>query len=358
MDTHSGLVRQALQEAYKAYHRGDRLTARQWAQRAVRLDPYLEETWLLLAYLSDPLAKMAYLQQVIKINPGNQQVRDALVWLQVRQQTTSAAEVNVGDTQPVRIPPSAPVTGLVSMPKIPAAIPAPTKSNQPAWIYIAAGSTVVFFLFLLLAVGGIFLFYNTSTVWAAAPGNINQSQWVTSLPTSTVTGVSVRVYVVPPTSTITPIPSVTPTRTSTAVPTRAPTLPPIATALPPGPKRIVVSVSQQRVFAFQGSQQVYQFVASTGIGNNTPLGHFTILDKIPDAFSYSYNFRMPFWMGFTWVGGLEDGFHSLPVLPNGSQIWGNALGTPVTYGCVVLSPTDSQTLFNWVEVGTLVEIDR
>jgi hypothetical protein len=66
---------------------------------------------------------------------------------------------------------------------------------------------------------------------------------------------------------------------------------------------------------------------------------------------------MPDWMGIYYVGyDLENGFHALPVLPDGEQIWGSQIGTPITYGCVVLRPGDMQQLYAWADLGTAVEI--
>jgi hypothetical protein len=58
-------------------------------------------------------------------------------------------------------------------------------------------------------------------------------------------------------------------------------------------------------------------VASTGIGNSTRIGTFKVLDKIPNAYSNSFNIWMPYWMGIYYSGTLENGIHGLPKLWNG-----------------------------------------
>jgi lipoprotein-anchoring transpeptidase ErfK/SrfK len=120
----------------------------------------------------------------------------------------------------------------------------------------------------------------------------------------------------------------------------------------------VVSISQQHAWAYQGGVLVYSFVASTGSGNSTRTGTFSILDKIPRAYASTWGFWMPDWMGIYYAGDLEDGFHSLPLLRDGTRLWGDSIGTPVTYGCVVLGIQDSKTLYNWATVGTTVQIKR
>ena len=37
-------------------------------------------------------------------------------------------------------------------------------------------------------------------------------------------------------------------------------------------------------------------------------------------------------------------------------LWEGYLGQPVSYGCVILSTENAQTLYNWAEVGTPVDI--
>jgi lipoprotein-anchoring transpeptidase ErfK/SrfK len=103
---------------------------------------------------------------------------------------------------------------------------------------------------------------------------------------------------------------------------------------------------------------VYSFVVSTGANNATRIGTFSILDKIPNAWSDPWGFWMPDWLGIYWIGDTENGLHSLPILPNGNVIWGDGLGTPISHGCVVLSSQDAHLLFTWAEVGTQVQIQR
>lgn len=48
--------------------------------------------------------------------------------------------------------------------------------------------------------------------------------------------------------------------------------------------------------------------------------------------------------------------HALPILPNEATSWAGFLGTPISYGCVVLDTYDAQVLYDWAEVGVPVEI--
>ena len=122
-------------------------------------------------------------------------------------------------------------------------------------------------------------------------------------------------------------------------------------------KSIVVSLSQQHLYAYDSGALVYSFVVSTGRNNGTAPGNFRILDKISDAWSAPWGFWMPDWMGFYYPApDMEDGIHALPVLPDGETIWGNDLGTPVSYGCIVLGSENAEQLFQWADIGTPVNI--
>jgi lipoprotein-anchoring transpeptidase ErfK/SrfK len=123
-----------------------------------------------------------------------------------------------------------------------------------------------------------------------------------------------------------------------------------------GGKSILVSISQQHLTAYENGQVVYSFIASTGMHNSTKVGTFSVLDKIPNAYGSTWNIWMPNWLGIYYVGGLEDGIHALPILSNGDRLWSGYLGTPISFGCVVLGVSDSLQLYNWVDIGTPVVI--
>ncbi len=182
-------------------------------------------------------------------------------------------------------------------------------------------------------------------------------------------------------------PTYTPSPLPTFTPTFTPTLPPTPTAVPTQTespavqmdpvvdasnlpaanpqdgspangtgKYIQVSISQQHLWAYDNGQLVYSFIASTGMHNSTRVGNFSVLDKIPNAYGATWNIWMPDWLGIYYSGTLENGIHALPILPNGDTLWAGYLGTPISFGCVVLDTSDALQLYNWVDVGTPVEI--
>ena len=123
-----------------------------------------------------------------------------------------------------------------------------------------------------------------------------------------------------------------------------------------GTKQIQIDISEQHLYAYDGEQQVFSFIASTGMQNSTRIGNFSVLNKIPNAYGATWNIWMPDWLGIYWSSGLQNGIHALPILPNGATLWAGFLGTPVSYGCIVLDTYDAQALYEWADVGTPVEI--
>ena len=123
-----------------------------------------------------------------------------------------------------------------------------------------------------------------------------------------------------------------------------------------GSKYILVDISEQHMYVYQGDQLIYSFIASTGMNNATRVGNFAVQSKIPNAYGSTWDIWMPNWLGIYWAGGLENGIHALPILPNGATLWEGYLGRPVSYGCVVLGSYESKLLYDWAEIGTPVEI--
>jgi len=123
-----------------------------------------------------------------------------------------------------------------------------------------------------------------------------------------------------------------------------------------GSKYILVDISDQHMYVYEADQLVYSFIASTGMGNSTRVGTFSVLNKIPNAYGATWNIWMPNWLGIYWSGSLQNGIHALPILSNGATLWAGYLGTPISYGCVVLDTYDAQVLYNWAEIGTPVQI--
>ena len=122
-------------------------------------------------------------------------------------------------------------------------------------------------------------------------------------------------------------------------------------------KLILVDISEQHMYVYENSNLIWSWVTSTGEqGRATAPGNYSVLNKIPNAYAATWNLQMPHWLGIYWAGRLQNGIHALPILSNGEKLWAGWLGTPVSYGCVILGDVEAETLYNWAEVGTPVSI--
>lgn len=363
MNSDTNEIEQAIQNSYAALNQGNRTGARYWAQRAAWLAPDREDPWLVLAVVSSPHASLSYLQRALKINPDSERAQTGLRWAQERleEETRAAAE------RQARIKAAAqPATPLRK------------RSRFSAGKVLFGCSLVV-----LLAGGWLgaawmnwpeglqvvqaFIPRGSPVQAEAQPAQVQASVAAALTQSAPPTRMATATQTPPPTATSTPLPTQTPE------PTLAPTVNPtelhldktalegaaVPDGMVDGQKRVLVDISEQHLYAYEGDQVVYSFVASTGQGGGTLTGTFPILDKIENAYSDPWGFWMPDWLGIYYAGpDLENGIHSLPVLQDGSEIWGNDIGKPITYGCVVLGPQDAKMLYNWVDIGTPVIIQN
>lgn len=130
-----------------------------------------------------------------------------------------------------------------------------------------------------------------------------------------------------------------------------------APAVAEGQKQIVIDLSEQHLYAYQGDQMVFSFVASSGAAPTfTRVGEFRVQSKIPNAYGATWDIWMPYWLGIYWAGGSENGIHALPILSNGQTLWAGYLGTPISYGCIVLGTYEASLLYDWADMGTPVTI--
>jgi lipoprotein-anchoring transpeptidase ErfK/SrfK len=111
------------------------------------------------------------------------------------------------------------------------------------------------------------------------------------------------------------------------------------------------------MYVYQDGGLLWNWVVSTGEpGRDTRPGNFSVLNKIPNAYGSTWDLWMPNWLGIYWAGSLQNGIHALPILSNGLRLWEGLLGSRVSYGCVILGIGEAQTLYDWADVGTPVNI--
>ena len=124
-------------------------------------------------------------------------------------------------------------------------------------------------------------------------------------------------------------------------------------------KKIVISIDEQRLRAYENDQVLYDWPCSTGIKTSpTYRGHFQVLDKEEEAYASQWDLWMPHFIAIYRAGGdTYNGIHGLPMLSSGRRLWEGNLGSRTSYGCIILGLEEAKTLYNWADIGVLVTIE-
>jgi lipoprotein-anchoring transpeptidase ErfK/SrfK len=125
-------------------------------------------------------------------------------------------------------------------------------------------------------------------------------------------------------------------------------------------KRIVISVAEQHLWTYEDGALRSEHVISSGIARSPTLpGLFQVLSHIEDAYASRWDLWMPHFLGiYDALPGFTNGIHGLPLLSRGVRLWGNVLGRPASYGCIILDLDAAEDLYAWAEDGVVVEILR
>ena len=349
MSNTSDQFQQNIERAHDALARGERLVARRCAERAVAIAPEREDGWLILAACSSTKASIAYLKQALEINPQSKNARKGMHWAIHKLRTSPPPATQPPHRQIV----VQPISSEEMIDTRPALLP---------WMIAV----------ILVLVGTIVWFGSPSFSLAFTNDNplpIAQSQIdkETRTPTPTAT------FTPTPTNTPTPTPTITPSPTPTSTPTSTPTATPTNTPKPtkkpkkkkassgysfPGRPRgvgpderwIDVDLSSQRTYAYQGNDLINSFVVSTGTWRYpTVKGSYKIYVKYRRADMSGpgyYLSNVPYVMYFYKGYGLHGTY------------WHNNFGTPMSHGCINLTPKTAGWLYNFASVGTVVNIHQ
>jgi len=126
---------------------------------------------------------------------------------------------------------------------------------------------------------------------------------------------------------------------------------------PASSKRIIVSRTKQKLYAYDGNTLFMEQTVSTGLElTPTPRGEFIIYRKTPTRYMQG---PLP---------GISDQYYDLPGVPwnlyftkEGGVIhgayWHDKFGQRWSHGCVNLPLDAAQKLYEWAEVGTRVIVE-
>ncbi len=157
-----------------------------------------------------------------------------------------------------------------------------------------------------------------------------------------------------PHPTNTPAPTQTPHVTATPAPTHTPSA--TATPRPPTPtpspssatKWIDISLSHQRLIAYEGNKPVLSVLISSGVPSHpTVIGRFRIYLKLRSQRMVGPGYNLP---NVPWVMYFYDGYAI-----HGTY-WHHNFGHPMSHGCINMTIPDAHWLYNWAPKGTLVVI--
>lgn len=387
------LIRQAVQ----ALRDGKRAEALRLAEHAALLAPQSEEPWLVLAAATPDAEKsLFYAKKALLIAPNSPRARQAAQWAAGRipaptpvapppaaiAQTSAAASES--PTVPVKAaevttPPATPIKAAEqpASPTLPAkvaAAPVHPKPVSAAPRKPAQKDHASFQSFLLApprwlvpVLGVLFVLCVAALIWISRPMlNVvmaeslsitrpaNALQKPTITPTVTLTPTATHTPTATPTSTSTPTATFTPTETATptATDTPDPTNTPEPTDVPEWDTFdghwIDINLSQQMAYAYDGDTLVNSFLVSTGTWEHpTVTGTYAIYVKYryadmagPGYYLPDVPYVMYFYKGY--------GLHG--------TYWHSNFGTPMSHGCVNFSTPDAGWVFDFVEVGTTVNV--
>ncbi len=123
----------------------------------------------------------------------------------------------------------------------------------------------------------------------------------------------------------------------------------------------VASISQQQCWLFRDGKITERWICSTGRpGSPSIPGNYTVQTKMPRAYNTAAEFWMPSWLGIYDAGdadNTENGIHGIPYrASNGERLWTDLVGTPITFGCVMLTDDLAQKLFDLAYIGMPVTV--
>lgn len=126
---------------------------------------------------------------------------------------------------------------------------------------------------------------------------------------------------------------------------------PISPDVPPGEKRIEISISKQELTAFEGNQSVFQAKISSGVlteEKQTPSGEFKILSKY--ASKHMGGGRMTADIGaYVLIGVPWTCFFTENGVAIHGTYWHNDFGRTKSSGCINMRNQDAKWIFRWVD---------
>jgi lipoprotein-anchoring transpeptidase ErfK/SrfK len=323
--------RKLIQQAMQAYKEKDYAQARTLAHQAVQITPGKDDAWLILAACSSTKPRLEYLRRALSINPQNKRTREQ--YRLTLQKISPNSDTEQQKTKPAKI--RFPFSLFAFLPWIIAVF-----LFGSGFIYVLGNpGNIPTFHTSPLAKNIYAQLYPTSTPLP--------TQVITETPTPRPTHTE-QPTIIPsetrlPTTTSTPFPTATAKPTITSTPTLTIPLAAMGETI-----WIDIDLSEQKLYAYEGSTIVNTFIVSTGTETHPTIpGEYRIYVKyITDDMAGPgyYLFDVPYVMYYDHGFGIHGTY------------WHTNFGTPASHGCTNMRPEDAEWLFNWASVDTLVVI--
>ena len=125
-------------------------------------------------------------------------------------------------------------------------------------------------------------------------------------------------------------------------------------ALADGPKIIYVVTDEQKLYAWEGNELVYEFDVVTGRpGKETLPGVFHVFRKHEDYTSKTYGSEMPYSMFFTTDG---KAIHATKWATVRSYLHAYLTESVGSHGCVGLTLDEAEQIFAWAPMSTRIVV--
>ncbi len=356
-------TQQLLQYGIRLVEENQPEAARPFLEKVLERDPGNIPALMWLAGLgATPSASYAYIARALAIDSKNERAHAAIRWNHWREQNDKLRAAG--------FEPSVPAAALR------AAKNSPQSHTASAWL-----SAIAALIVFLGAFASVYLGRPQPVSATASQPAASLIQVAQALPNTTPPPLATRTP--PPTATSAPtdtpaatatlpptiLPTETPLPTATLEPPTATLEPPTATFEPPtlvpalptdvpasvanptgssGERWIDVDLSNQKLVAYEGNTPVHWVTVSTGLpGTPTVTGQYHIYVKYPAQTMSGPGYYLPdvpyvmyFYEGY--------GIHG--------TYWHHNFGHPMSHGCVNTPTPDAQWLYNWADVGTLVNV--
>jgi lipoprotein-anchoring transpeptidase ErfK/SrfK len=393
--------RKAVSLARDALKNGNMADARQWAERAAELAPQSEDPWLILAAIVSPKESVKYINKALEVNPNSPRAKQGMDWAMQRLGKTPKAGTSPDGEEQDQSRVLSEAKGGVQNED--AKNPKKRVPVLPILLILMGCAVFAFAAWSAVTspvLASILYTASTPPVEARPPFaqvNIAKPTVAIAQPMAEVIAPTVTFTEIPPTAEIqeaqpevvvippTDIPTIAPAIDAVILPTdtpffeAAPTQPEVTsepgvivaeiivdtptsefvqpTVAPNAPPPVAVSdgvhwidvdLSQQRLYAYAGDTLMNSFLVSTGTWQTpTVTGKFNIWTKIRSQAMSGPGYYLPD-VPYVMYFYKDYGLHG--------TYWHNNFGTPMSHGCVNLTIPDSEWLYNFSSVGTMVNV--